>query len=121
MSEAFGKKLCLDNLQRNEDQPYNLGQYPCHPTMAMSQVKKKSEIVQHVERKAFNFPFPFKCFSLSKQGQLRREESCAEVLDPHSAEAPVKMMSCSFDLSEGQTWILTEVHCFAFSIRHGVT
>jgi len=38
MNDAFGKKLCLDNLQRNEDQPYNLGQYPCHAQMAMSQV-----------------------------------------------------------------------------------
>jgi hypothetical protein len=38
MNDAFGKQLCLDNLQRNEDQPYNLGQYPCHAQMAMSQV-----------------------------------------------------------------------------------
>lgn len=40
MNEALGKKLCLDNLQRNEEHPYILGQYPCHPDMAMSQVTK---------------------------------------------------------------------------------
>ena len=38
MNKAFGKKLCLDHLQRKEDQEYILGQYPCHPTMVMSQV-----------------------------------------------------------------------------------
>lgn len=81
---------------------------------------KRVRLYKMWNEKAFNFPFSFKCFALSKQGQLRREESCAEVLDPHSAEAPVKMMSCSFDLTEGQTWILTEVPCFAFSARHGV-
>ena len=39
MNEAYDKKLCLDNLQRNEDNMYHLGQYPCHPQLAMSQVR----------------------------------------------------------------------------------
>lgn len=85
INEAFGKQLCLDNLQHNEDQPYNLGQYPCHAQMAMSQV-----------------------FALSKRGQLRREESCAEVQDNISAEGPVKMVGCQLDPSEDQKWTLSE-------------
>lgn len=31
-------KLCLDNMQRNEDALYNLGMYPCHAKLSQSQV-----------------------------------------------------------------------------------
>ncbi|XP_073991415.1 polypeptide N-acetylgalactosaminyltransferase 1-like [Rhodnius prolixus] len=60
--ECFGRVLslggtnCLDNLQHNEDEKYNLGLYPCHPTIYASQF-----------------------FSFSLAGELRREFSCAEV------------------------------------------
>lgn len=108
MNEAFGKKLCLDNLQRNEDQPYNLGQYPCHPKMAMSQVNLllTSPIVKNCvnQRKTF-----MQVFALSKQGHLRREESCAEVQDIVAAESPVKMVTCAHEPRENQKWVLTEV------------
>lgn len=106
MNDAFGKNLCLDNLQRNEDQPYNLGQYPCHAQMAMSQV---SNIYLVWNKIRFNSLFIQQVFALSKLGQLRREESCAEVQDNVSAEAPVKMTGCQVDPPEDQKWTLSEV------------
>lgn len=84
MNEAHGRKLCLDNLQRNEENgPYNLGQYPCHPTLMMSQ-----------------------CFAFSRDGMLRREETCAEVFGDSNV---VKMVGCSLVAMENQKWTLTQV------------
>ena len=43
--QAFGKvkvqsnDLCLDNLQRDEEKPYNLGLYECHSKLFPSQVE----------------------------------------------------------------------------------
>lgn len=34
------KQLCLDNLQHEEDKPYNLGLYSCHTKLYPSQVCK---------------------------------------------------------------------------------
>lgn len=48
-------------------------------------------------------------FALSKLGQLRREESCAEVQDTVSAEGPVKMVGCQLDPPEDHKWTLSEV------------
>ena len=109
MNDAFGKNLCLDNLQRNEDQPYNLGQYPCHAQMAMSQVSKV-KIYRLKEEMSCNPLSVQQVFALSKLGQLRREESCAEVQDNISAEAPVKMVGCQMDPSDDQKWTLSEVN-----------
>jgi polypeptide N-acetylgalactosaminyltransferase len=42
--QAFGKvrvqtnNLCLDNLQNDEEKPYNLGVYECHTQLFPSQV-----------------------------------------------------------------------------------
>jgi len=84
MNDAYGRKLCLDNLQHSEDGSYNLGQYPCHPTMMMSQ-----------------------CFAFTHDGLLRREETCAEVIGDSNA---VKMVGCPLVPAEDQKWTLTEVH-----------
>ncbi|KAK4311854.1 hypothetical protein Pmani_016676 [Petrolisthes manimaculis] len=48
--------MCFDNLQRNEKTPYNMGLYNCHNFLSSSQY-----------------------MSLSKTGELRREEMCAEI------------------------------------------
>lgn len=85
MNAAYGKKLCLDNLQRNEDHPYNLGQYPCHPQLAMSQ-----------------------CFALTRKGELRREDTCAEVIDTGDRVLPVRMVECRNEPYDNQKWILSE-------------
>lgn len=58
--------------------------------------------------------FLSKVFALSKRGQLRREESCAEVQDNISAEGPVKMVGCQLDPSEDQKWTLSEVLHFCY-------
>lgn len=36
--KLHSKQLCLDNLQHDEDKPYNLGLYTCHIKLYPSQV-----------------------------------------------------------------------------------
>ena len=50
---------CLDNLQNDDKDTYELGQYACHNFMASAQF-----------------------FSFSKKYELRREDSCAQVAAP---------------------------------------
>ena len=84
---AHGKPLCLDYMQHNEDLAYDLGLYPCHAELSMSQF-----------------------FVFSKDGRLRREESCAQVdPDPNSPENPVQMVPCPLEPTPEQKWILTKV------------
>ncbi|KAF7995163.1 hypothetical protein HCN44_004635 [Aphidius gifuensis] len=78
---------CLDNLQHDEDKPYNLGVYGCHSKL-----------------------FPSQLFSLSNAGELRRDETCAIVKDEDVDEAKistVKMIECD-SKSENNKWILTK-------------
>lgn len=83
---AHGKPLCLDYMQHNEDLAYDLGLYPCHAELSMSQF-----------------------FVFSKDGRLRREESCAQVdPDPNSPENPVQMVPCPLEPTPEQKWILTK-------------
>lgn len=51
---------------------------------------------------------------MSKDGLLRREESCAEVHDYGGSESPVKMVGCPLTPNEDQKWILTEVSRLVF-------
>jgi polypeptide N-acetylgalactosaminyltransferase len=89
MNLAYGKAMCLDNMQNNEDLAYNLGIYPCHAELSMSQF-----------------------FAVSKDGQLRREESCAEV-EGYGEDGIVKMVPCPLIPTDDQKWILTPVfHSF---------
>lgn len=72
-----GWNVCFDTLQKNEDSPYELGVYPCHLKTSASQF-----------------------FAFSKQGELRRESSCAEVIGSN-----VTMVKC--DGSPKQKWLYT--------------
>ena len=85
MNVAYGKSMCLDNMQNNEDLAYNLGIYPCHAELSMSQF-----------------------FAVSKGGQLRREESCAEV-EGYGEDGIVKMVPCPLIPTDDQKWIRTPV------------
>uniref|UniRef100_A0A224XDQ8 Polypeptide N-acetylgalactosaminyltransferase n=1 Tax=Panstrongylus lignarius TaxID=156445 RepID=A0A224XDQ8_9HEMI len=84
--EAYGRALtqdganCLDCLQQNEDEKYNLGFYPCHASLFSSQL-----------------------FSFSRKGELRREFTCAEV---DIATRQVFMDKC--DDSARQKWKLED-------------
>ncbi|XP_063985602.1 polypeptide N-acetylgalactosaminyltransferase 1 [Diachasmimorpha longicaudata] len=81
-----GRNICLDNLQRDEDKPYDLGAYGCHSKL-----------------------FPSQLFSLSNAGELRRDEICAVVNleDVISRRAKVKMVECH-DRGDEKEWILTD-------------
>lgn len=89
MNSAFGKQLCLDNLQRSVDDggSYLLGQYPCHAELASSQ-----------------------SFALAKDGSLRHDDECAEVTesDEFNSEWSVKMTACSHSPISGQRWKWTK-------------
>ncbi|XP_031780011.1 polypeptide N-acetylgalactosaminyltransferase 1-like [Nasonia vitripennis] len=90
--QAFGRvqvqkgNLCLDNLQNDEEKPYNLGVYECHSQL-----------------------FPSQYFSLSKVGELRREDTCATVVeDEHSKDIfKVSMKACD-EIENDREWMLTE-------------
>lgn len=62
--KAFGfvrngiSNLCLDNLNREEDKPHNLGLYVCSPDLPKDMYTNQ-------------------VFTLTNSGELRREESCA--------------------------------------------
>ncbi|XP_011301434.1 polypeptide N-acetylgalactosaminyltransferase 1 [Fopius arisanus] len=89
---AYGKvkmkerNICLDNLQRDEDKPYDLGVYGCHSRL-----------------------YPSQLFSLSNAGELRRDEICAVVNleDVMSRRAKVKMIDCR-ERGDEKEWILTD-------------
>lgn len=79
------RRLCLDNLQHEEDKPYNLGLYNCHAKL-----------------------YPSQFFSLSKSGELRREETCGRILDIDSKPyAQVQMSDCNIEKDE-KKWVLTK-------------
>ncbi|XP_058800355.1 polypeptide N-acetylgalactosaminyltransferase 1 [Phymastichus coffea] len=90
--QAFGRvraekrNLCLDNLQRDEEKPYNLGLYECHSQL-----------------------FPSQYFSLSKKGELRREDTCATVIEDENKKDTFKvcMKECE-EIEDDKEWILTE-------------
>lgn len=81
-----GRRLCLDNLQHEDDKPYNLGLYSCHSKL-----------------------YPSQFFSLSNSGELRREEVCAKILDDDSLKPyiQVRMSHCNTEKGEKE-WILTK-------------
>ncbi|KAK8404121.1 hypothetical protein O3P69_000290 [Scylla paramamosain] len=92
-SVAFGRlrnnatkpDICFDNLQRNEKSPYNMGLYTCHSFTSSSQF-----------------------MSLSKNGELRREEVCAEVPPtPGMPTQRVRMVRCH-GRRGNQEWYLTQ-------------
>ncbi|RZF31947.1 hypothetical protein LSTR_LSTR012417 [Laodelphax striatellus] len=80
---AYGRvrgndNMCLDNLQKEEEQDAPLGIYSCHSIIVGTQL-----------------------FSLSLRGELRREYACAEVLDNNK----VMMYKCHGGLN--QKWTVT--------------
>ncbi|CAL1675983.1 unnamed protein product [Lasius platythorax] len=78
------KQLCLDNLQHEEDKPYNLGLYSCHTKL-----------------------YPSQFFSLSNSGELRKEETCGIILDENQKpHAQIQMTECNSE-NGGKDWILT--------------
>ncbi|KAL6440080.1 hypothetical protein ACFW04_003008 [Cataglyphis niger] len=78
------KQLCLDNLQHEEDKPYNLGLYSCHTKL-----------------------YPSQFFSLSNSGELRKEDTCGIILDDNQQpHAQVQMTECNNENGE-KDWILT--------------
>ncbi|XP_014475958.1 PREDICTED: polypeptide N-acetylgalactosaminyltransferase 1 isoform X2 [Dinoponera quadriceps] len=90
-SMAYGRirlrnrRLCLDNLQHDEDKPYNLGLYSCHSKL-----------------------YPSQFFSLSNSGELRRDDSCARVdADNSKVHVPVEMFDCNIEKG-GKEWMLTK-------------
>ncbi|XP_071454511.1 polypeptide N-acetylgalactosaminyltransferase 1 isoform X2 [Hetaerina americana] len=98
--KAYGRvrsgTLCLDNLQRNERNEYNLGVYHCHDQLYSSQF-----------------------FSLSNAGELRREDVCADVASQWSAvPRKVNMMKCH-GMGGNQAWeILKNGHLLHKSTGH---
>ncbi|KAK3852462.1 hypothetical protein Pcinc_040953 [Petrolisthes cinctipes] len=92
-SVAFGRlrnnvsqpHLCFDNLQRNEKTPYNMGLYNCHNFLSSSQY-----------------------MSLSKNGELRREEMCAEIPTYFSGNTEKVRMSRCHGRRGNQEWYLTQ-------------
>ncbi|XP_039290092.1 polypeptide N-acetylgalactosaminyltransferase 1 isoform X2 [Nilaparvata lugens] len=70
--------MCLDNLQKEEEQDTPLGIYSCHSIIVGTQL-----------------------FSLSHEGELRREYVCAEILDNNK----VMMYKCHGGLN--QKWTVT--------------
>ncbi|XP_046671680.1 polypeptide N-acetylgalactosaminyltransferase 1-like isoform X1 [Homalodisca vitripennis] len=84
--QAYGRvrneatDLCYDTLQHGEDSEYNVGVYACHKTIFSSQL-----------------------FSLSNDGQIRREETCATIISSNE----IKMEKCS-PHSKKQIWRLTK-------------
>ncbi|XP_046388816.1 polypeptide N-acetylgalactosaminyltransferase 1 isoform X2 [Ischnura elegans] len=83
VDQARSGTLCLDNLQRNERNEYNLGVYHCHDQLYSSQF-----------------------FSLSNDGELRREDVCADVPSQSGPDQrKVKMMKCH-GLGGNQAWEL---------------
>ncbi|XP_011494575.1 PREDICTED: polypeptide N-acetylgalactosaminyltransferase 1 [Ceratosolen solmsi marchali] len=90
--QAFGKvrvqtkNLCLDNLQRDEEKPYNIGVYECHSKL-----------------------YPSQYFSMSKSGELRREDVCATVIEDELLNYifKVNMRGCD-EIEHDKEWILTE-------------
>lgn len=78
------KQLCLDNLQHEEDKPYNLGLYSCHTKL-----------------------YPSQFFSLSNSGELRKEDTCGIISDDNQKpHALVQMTECNSE-NGGKDWILT--------------
>ncbi|XP_050446110.1 polypeptide N-acetylgalactosaminyltransferase 1-like [Cataglyphis hispanica] len=78
------KQLCLDNLQHEEDKPYNLGLYSCHTKL-----------------------YPSQFFSLSNSGELRKEDTCGIILDDNQQpHVQVQMTECNSENGE-KDWILT--------------
>merc|ERR1712048_916261 len=88
---AFGRlrnpaySSCLDNLQNDDKDSYDLGQYPCHNFLAAAQF-----------------------FSFSRKFQLRREDTCAQVSSafPQRLEK-VEMSPCDGANSQEQEWAHT--------------
>ncbi|KAJ8680357.1 hypothetical protein QAD02_016144 [Eretmocerus hayati] len=90
--QAFGRvrvqkrDLCLDNLQHDEEKPYNLGVYDCH----------------------FHL-YPSQYFSLSKSGELRREETCATVSEEEDSKGVFKVIMKSCDeIERDKEWMMSE-------------
>ncbi|XP_069948026.1 polypeptide N-acetylgalactosaminyltransferase 1 isoform X1 [Cherax quadricarinatus] len=84
-NNATKPDICFDNLQRNEKSPYNMGLYSCHTFMASSQF-----------------------MSLSKTGELRREEVCAEVPTFFLQSTEKVRMSHCHGQRGNQEWLLTQ-------------
>jgi len=77
---------CLDNLQNDEKESYDLGQYACHNFLASAQF-----------------------FSFSKQFELRREDTCAQVTSPFPQRVEkVEMAPCTGTGSGEQEWAHTK-------------
>lgn len=77
---------CLDTLQNDEKDTYDLGIYPCHDYVAASQF-----------------------FSFSKKFEIRREDNCAEVAEIANdlGHLPIRMAPCH-GKGQDQEWIHTK-------------
>ncbi|XP_033224682.1 polypeptide N-acetylgalactosaminyltransferase 1-like isoform X2 [Belonocnema kinseyi] len=83
---VVGRNLCLDNLQRDDDDKpyYNLGMYGCHAKM-----------------------YPSQLFSLSNEGELRQDETCVSVDESltRNKSSKLLMKRCA-KTEEGNDWML---------------
>lgn len=90
---ALSANLCLDDLQQNNDEPYNLGVYSCHrPEVTRSQF-----------------------FSFTNDGVLRNEQTCAFIQKTTSSiKSNVVMTPCLNNDKFNDKWQITEDN----QIRH---
>ena len=120
MNKAGNSSLCLDFLQKNEHKTYKLGQYPCHSKLYSSQVlvdvllPRTSRWCWECNGNGFSVTVA-QCFSLTFDGQLRREETCAQVRvvnnngSKEEAPMPVEMVSCPLSPTPNLIWSLSPV------------
>lgn len=91
--ENKAKRLCLDDLQQNRDNPFNVGVYWCHDHVVVSQF-----------------------FSLTNEGLLRIEEGCLapdeESGSSEDGRLKVKLRPCRKNHQD--KWILTDKHQLQF-------
>lgn len=83
--KAMNRNLCLDDLQQNNEKPYNLGVFGCGTPLTKSQF-----------------------FSFTNDGVLRNELSCATVQHSDSPPFRVVMTPCFDKLDFNEEWEYTD-------------
>ncbi|XP_055307732.1 polypeptide N-acetylgalactosaminyltransferase 1 isoform X2 [Sitodiplosis mosellana] len=82
---AKHQNYCLDDLQQDNEKPYNLGIYSCHkPNVSRSQF-----------------------FSITHSGVLRNELSCASIQQSYSQKSNVVMAACLDNDAYNEKWEIT--------------
>ncbi|XP_031621916.1 polypeptide N-acetylgalactosaminyltransferase 1-like, partial [Contarinia nasturtii] len=83
---AKNQNLCLDDLQQDNEKPYNLGVYFCS--------------TQNITRSQF--------FSITREGVLRNELSCASIQQNYSKRSYVVMAACFDNDAYNEKWEFLE-------------